>query len=125
VTLGNTVAGLFMMGMLYWYVAGMPLLKPAGVSETPSDQHTHPDYISAGNSHLLKVVMMGSALSIAFTAFLPGVAGLLAFAVTAAGSPTGGSVFAAAPSLAAIAPFLTGGYFIAVAVMAAIAVRKL
>ncbi|MEE9201620.1 MAG: formate/nitrite transporter family protein [Dehalococcoidia bacterium] len=124
VTLGNTVAGLFMMGMLYWYVAGMPLLKPAGVSVTPSDQHAHPDYISAGNSHLLKVLMMGSALSIAFTAFLPGVAGLIAFAVTTAGSPTGGSVFAAAPSLAAIAPFLIGGYFIAVAVMATIAVRK-
>lgn len=123
VTLGNTVAGLFMVGMAYWYAAGMPLLKKAANNGGPYVDYAHSDYIHADNRHLLKVFFTGVAITAAFTALLPGLAAVVIFYLLEGAPPVTTSSTVFAPQGLG-APLIVIVYFLVTAFAAAVAFRK-
>lgn len=70
VTLGNTVAGAFFVGMAYWFSAGMPLLGRAA-GATPEQ------YGAGSGSASAKVVGRCGLATFAFAALVPGIPALL------------------------------------------------
>lgn len=117
VTLGNTVGGLFMVGMLYWYAAGMPYI-PEG-HRAAGAQGGLGGSRAKGNARLMGNAGRAAAATLAFTALLPGVAAFF-FYVLLEGAPAlaaGSSALTPAPVLAP-QPFLVAGYFLLMALLA-------
>ena len=123
VTLGNTVAGLFMVGMIYWYTAGMPLLKKAVPQGAGYVDYAHEDYVHADYGHLMKVIITGLVLTVVFTALLPGVAALVTYGVLE-GAPAMVGFDGTVPEQGAFKPFLVVVYFIVLSVVAASMLRR-
>ncbi|MBI5187948.1 MAG: formate/nitrite transporter family protein [Nitrospirae bacterium] len=100
VILGNTVAGLFCMGMLYWYSAGMPVEKPVLSRETGKGAEGA-QVVIGDYSNLYRSIGIGVLCTIGFTVLLPGGAGILAY-----------FLLEGAPEIKSVIPAAEGGFSI-------------
>ncbi|HHL39979.1 MAG TPA: formate/nitrite transporter family protein [Deltaproteobacteria bacterium] len=124
VTLGNTVAGLFTVGMAYWYTAGMPVLKKAVEPGSQYVPYAHEDYVHGDNAYLAKTFITGAVLTLVFTALMPGVAALVTYGVLEGAPAMATSVKEHLAPQGLVKGLMVCAYFTAVAFVASVSLRK-